>query len=56
MEQVKLMLSYIDVESLKTSNLGEKSDSVRCILWTDEQNKLELLAKLLTDQGYIDNP
>ena len=56
MEQVKLMLSYIDVESLKTSNLGEKSDSVRCILWTDEQNKLELLAKLLADQGYIDNP
>ena len=56
MEQVKLMLSYIDVESLKTSNLGEKSDSVRCILWTDEQNKLELLAKLLAKQGYIDNP
>ena len=56
MEQVKLMLSYVDVESLKTSNLGEKSDSVRCILWTDEQNKLELLAKLLAKQGYIANP
>ena len=56
MEQVKLMLSYIDVKSLKTSNWEKKSDSVRCILWTDEQNKLELLAKLLADQGYIDNP
>ena len=56
MEQVKLMLSCVDVESLKTSNWGKKSDSVRCILWKDEQDKLELLAQLLADQDYIDSP
>ena len=56
MEQVRLMLSCNDVESLKTLNWKTKSDSVRCILWKDEQDKLELLAKQLAEQGYIDNP
>ena len=56
MEQVKLMLSCVDVESLKTSNWEKKSDSVRCILWKDEQDKLELLAQLLADQDYIHSP